>query len=466
MSFGLKPFKIACSSILVLFISTLSVIGQGFPNDPKSILKQWDYYKLIEQLGEGLPIIDTIKGQAYIAGMAYQEKWLNRDVDASYYFKDVDIASFQMRFWSPYLDERTDGKLTNVTDPVIRDSLLRVFQIQDSLRIDSVSRLLRFDPSLMEELNAEALVKTDIKKRLYNLDSLRCDSLIEDISAILGQPLRKGLTLHTDKNARYHAVWVNNGIAISLRDFTDYTIVAFSIPYVNELTASGFEIDFKSEVLRKLYLSNVNDTLGISLLAVPIHNGSNTYSKTSLLTETQTGSKYVEKFHYDLPLYNLVVEAFDFNNDGVQEIWVHGIVDSEVHCEVHYIYTIENTEPIVIFDSKVETDEGLSVRLMHGFQAEVTLADGTTFMFPIRKTNKAIQGFFNSTGVLLTDEILVPGCLKYLKQKVSDNNSYILEGRLSIFTRSETKHVCDLVVTWELIRGIWEVVDYLTIDPE
>ncbi|MEA1878682.1 MAG: hypothetical protein U9N86_17710 [Bacteroidota bacterium] len=466
MSIFFKSIKIACLSLLILLANSMSVVGQEFPNDPKTILKQWDYYKLAEKLGEGSQIIDTFQNQAYIAGMAYKEIWLSRPADVSYYFKDIDIASFQIKFFSPYLDERIGDKLTNVTDPVIRDSLLRVFQTQDSLRSDSVSRLLRFDPSLIEELNADALIKTSLKKDLYNLDSLRCDSLIEDITAIIGLPLRKGLTLHTERSARYFAVWVNKGIAISLRDFTDYTTIDFSIPFVNSLTASGFEIDPESEVLRKMHLSKKRDTLAISLLAVAQKKDLNMFRKASILVESQTGAKYVEKFHYNLSVKNLAVEAFDFNNDGVQEIWIHGITDSTTHCEVHQIYTVTNTEPIVIFDSKIETDEGLSLRLLHGFQAEVTLADGTSFMIPLKKTNNAIQGYYNSNGVLLANEILIPGGLQYLKSKSSDKDSYSLEGRLSIFTQSKTKHVCDLVITWDLVRGIWEVVDYMTIDQE
>lgn len=466
MSLYFKSVTIACLSLLILLANTMSGVGQEFPNDPKTILKQWDYYKLVEKFGEGLPIIDTIEGQAYIAGMAYKETWLNRTADVSYYFKDIDIASFQIKFISPYLDERIGGKLTNVTDPVIRDSLLRVFQIQDSVRIDSVSRLLRVDPDLMKDFEDEAKALTHKKKILYDLDALRCDSVIDDISAIVGTPLRKGLTLHTEKSVRYFAVWVNKGIAISLRDFTDYTTIDFSIPFVNSLTASGFEIDPDSEVLRKMHLSKRRDTLAISLLAVAQNEDLNMFCKASILVESQTGAKYVEKFHYDLSLKSLAVDAFDFNNDGVQEIWIHGIIDSTTHCEVHQIYTVTNTEPIVIFDSKLETDEGLSLRLMHGFQAEATLADGTSFMFPLRKTNNAIQGYYNSNGVLLANEILIPGCLQYLKSKSSDKGSYSLEGRLSIFTQSKTKHVCDLVITWDLVRGIWEVVDYMTIDPE
>lgn len=465
MRLDLKSIKLACLSIVILLANTFIVIGQEFTNDPKDILKQWDYYKLTDHLGAGLPIIDTIESQAFIAGMAYTETWLNRTADVSYFFKDVDIANFQIKFWSPFLDERIDGKLTNVTNPAVRDSLLRVFQIKDSIRSDSVNRLLRFDPNLMKEFEKEAELQTIQKRKLYDLDSIRCDSVVEDISAIMGQPLRKGITHHTDKNARYSAIWVNKGIAVSLRDFTDYTIIAFSIPFVNSFTASGFEIDPNSEVLRKVHLPCINDTLGVSLLAVSNSQEMNTFNKATLLVESQTGSKYVEKFFSDLSLSNLSVETIDFNNNGVEEIWVHGITDNTSHCEVHYVFTVGNTEPIVIFDSKLETDEGLSLQLMNDYQAEVILADGTSFLFPLEKTNKVIQGLYNASGILLSDEILIPGCLQSLKKKAADNNSYLLEGRLSVFTQSNKEHICDLVITWDLIRGVWEAVDYLTINP-
>lgn len=453
-------------SLLLFFAGSLSLMGQGFANDPKKILKQWDYYKLIETLGEGNPIIDTIGNQAYIAGMAYKETWFNRSADVSYYFKDVDIANFQIRFWSPYLNERTEGKVSNITDPVVRDSLLRVFQIQDSLRVDSINRLLRVDPEIIQKLELDAIAINKEKRRLYDLDSMRCDTVIDEISVIMGTPLRRGLTHHTDKNARYSAVWVNNGIAISLRDFTDYTDVTFSIPFISQQRASGFNIDPMSEVLTKSYVPSGRDTLAVSLLGVSIQNDLDLFTRVGLLVESQTGSIYVNKFYNDLSIRQAQIELIDFNNDGIKEIWIKGKIDGTSSCEVHDIYTIKTIEPIIIFDSNLETNEGLFFQLLHGFQAEITLADGTTFMFPIEKTNKAIQGLYNSTGVLLEDEALIPGCLQYLKSSASGKGTHILEGRLSLYTETENRHLCDLVITWDLIRGIWEVIDYLTIDPE
>lgn len=460
--------KLVLSASILLFIlsHSLSLLGQGFPNEPKTILKQWDYYKMIELLGEGEPIIDTLRGQAYIAGMAYKETWLNRTADVSYFFKDIDIASFKLKYWSPYIAERNDGRLTNVTDPAIRDSLLREFQIQDSLRVDSVNKLLLVDSLIIKKMDAKAIIINAEKQILYDLDSLRCDSLISDISVIMGPPLRKGMTHHTDREARYFAVWVKKGIAISLRDFTDYTDIAFSIPFVNSVTALAFDLDPASEILSKSFIPVRRDTLGVSLLGVSVNNDLDLFNKVGLLVESKTGSVFVEKFHYDLSLRRTNIEFLDFNNDGIQEVWIKGNIDSTETCQVHHIYTLETIEPIIIFDSKLETDEGLSIQLMHGHQARITLADGTAFLFPIKTTNKAIQGYYDSEGVLLHNEFIIPGCLKYLENKASDKNTQILEGRISLFTETKNLHLCDLVITWDLIRGIWEVIDYHVIAPE
>ena len=174
----------------------------------------------------------------------------------------------------------------------------------------------------------------------------------------------------------------------------------------------------------------------------------------------------MDKVYYDLDVIKPTIEAFDFNNDGIQEIWIKGTLDKLKPCQVHQIFTVETIEPIVIFNSILEANDGITVQLRHGFQAEVTLADGTSFMFPINKDNASVKDLYNSNGVLLVDDFLVQDCLRYLKEKRTDENTYTLEGRLRIVTSSQSKHVCDLVVTWDLIRGIWEVVDYWAIDPE
>lgn len=446
---------------LICFQTTLA---QDFPNSPKEILKSWDYYRLIEKLGEGSPIIDTINKQAYIAGMAYKEVWLSRDAELSYYFRDINISNFQLRFWSPYISQRTEGRLTNVTDPGIRDSLLRAYQIEDSIRMDSVSRLLRVDPVIMEDFKAKAAEKNLFKKQLYDLDSLRCDSIIEEISAVLGPPLRQGRTHHTDKGARYSAVWMNKEIAVSLRDFTDYTDISFSIPQVSPTLASSFDLDPDSEVIRKFSFPIKKEEVSVSLLAVPQNKEASRYSRASLLVEYVSGQKYVEKFNYDQVFSKLEVNGLDFNKDGLPEIWISAQTDSTSNCGAHGIFTLEAEEPILVFDSFEEAELGISGRLLKDHQIEIILADGTRFISAISPLNKAIREKHYQEGSLKQSAALEAECLHYLKTIQTGSKSIGLEGSIRLVTAEDRIPVCELKISWDLVRGIWEVVDHGTID--
>lgn len=450
-----------CILTVIISISTLinTTIAQEMPYNPREVVKLWDYYTLIDKLGEGLPIIDTMAGQAYIAGMQYEEQWFSRKALVSFYFSDIKVSKINLRFWSPYLEQRTGGKISNITDPVIRDSLLREFQIQDSLRMDSVNRILQKDPYLITSMQDHATEINKVAKQLYDLDSLRCDSLIFDMSKVLGPTLRQDTTSHTEI-ARYSATWIENGFAVSLKDYTDYTDVAFSIPRIREQSAVRFGLDPLHEIQEKLLVKLRGKVLEVSLAVLPLPDKIDEYSGISLMVQNKSQQLNIEKVSEHELITNPRIKVFDFDQDEIPEIWIKFDVGKDSVSRMHKIYSIENEEPIIIFDSQIEIEEGIQIRLLHGFQIELSFADGTQVMFPLEKDLKAIQGKYNSNGVLKKDDLLLPGSIKYLKIVGSSASEIQLEGKIPLLVASNSKSIGDLIVHWKLDSGYWEIIDY------
>ncbi len=455
--------------LIFLVISWLAVtpgktMAQDMPNNPREILKIWDYYKLTEILGEGDPIIDTLAGQAYISGMRYEQNWFNRQATVSYLFTDIDISDLQLKFWSPNTEARTGGKIRNVVDPLLRDSLIRAFQIQDSLRVDSVNRILRMKPDLITSMQNKASEANARQKMLYDLDSLRCDSLIHDMSLTLGKPLRQDTTSHTER-ARYSAVWIHQGLAVSLKDYTDYTEVGFSIPKVPVQQAGKFGIDSRFEIFEKLLLEVDQEKLEVSLMALPVQKELEFFNGLMLMVDNKMGqSELTDPYQENTLVKDLYIDTLDFNNDDIPELWIRFEPVDDTIGRVHKIYTIEFYEPILTFDSSIDIQEGLQARLVNGFQIEVLFHDGTKFMHPVNRKIKSVAQKFNSNGVLTGPDLILPGKIKYLKLKGQHDQDRTLESSIPLIDASSNVPIGDLIVHWKLDSGYWEIIDFLIQD--
>ncbi len=441
------------------FFSWGSLSGQEFPYHPREILKSWDYYTLTEKLGEGQPIIDTLSGQAYIAGMAYRVEWINRPADLSFYFSDIQIRSFNLRFWSPNTSERRGKKFNRITDPVVRDSIIREYQIQDSLRNDSVKRLLRMNPDLLIEMNKQAERINEQEQRLYDLDSLRCDSIIFDISTIMETPYRQDTTSHSEPNARYYAVWLNKGLGISLKDYIDYIDVAFSIPDFSKQKAFAYGMDGRFEVYEKRAVKIGKDTVDVSLLALPDETNWNKFSATNLLIEPKKGQSFVEQLIDNQLIRHPEIRFEDLNADQVEEAWFSAVTDSTPECQIHQIFSLETLEPIILFNTQTDLYEATEGRLMHGFQAELTFSDGTSFLFPLDK-NSPVSVHYKSTGVLKQDMQIIPGCVSKIQTIHRQNDRPLIEGHFELIYATTKEKLAEVSVRWKLAGGFWVVEDY------
>ena len=189
--------------------------------DPYRVLMEWTYEDVIEKFGEGVNIIDTMKGQAYIAGFRYQDEWFNRPCELSFYFTDVNISGFQLKFphpnnaWLEAEDEKRKAEsTTDQTKRLVTQDSILMNKIKDNVPVfDSVAYLKEFF----------------YRKGLLEKDSLRADSIINDISSYLGQPLWEGPPSHIVKRSRYQATWIKGGFSCSLKDFRRHAEVNFGI---------------------------------------------------------------------------------------------------------------------------------------------------------------------------------------------------------------------------------------------
>ena len=453
-------------TMIALMLSASQAKGQDFTRDPFGILKQWDYYKMVEVLGEGTPIIDTMSGQAYIAGMQYTESWLQKPAQIDFMFKDIDISEFKLRFWSPYLGQRLNTQISETITTEERDSLLNNFKTQDSIHRASMKNFLLENPGLIDSIKAVAVQDSIEQKRLYDLDSLRCDTLVTQISEIMGKPIRQGLTHHTDRQARYSSVWINHGYSISLRDNTDYTDVIFNIPKLSNLTSSSFAVNPKTEILRKMTSQLGNDHLSISISGLPDENSNTSYTEINLIVESKNGNTYAENVfsgdQYSMP----DIQWVDFDLNGTEELWITTRSISQETCRLDQIYTLELIEPIILFDFLEETVYSIGGAFVNGFQAEIALSDGSSRMFPLPDKEKLTPTYYDVNGFLNKEEIIIPGCLKELRIIEQNDGHKAIEGIISLRGENYKNTLGYLKLVWELQEGIWEITDTQIIDPQ
>lgn len=437
-----------------------SLHAQVFPNDPLSILKDWDYYQLTDRLGDGDPIIDTMAGQAYIAGMRYQETWLNRRAEVSYYFTDTDISALTLTFWSPYTSERTRGIVPPTSDPEIRDSLLQVFRYQDSLRMDSISRLTRQDTMYLAELKARTIRMNAEKQRLYDLDSIRCDSLIHDLSAVMGTPYEQDSTLHTETRARWYALWFNHGLAASLKDYTDYTTISFSVSGLSPHRARAWGLLEDNELYMKSKARIDKDPVDFSLYGVPVPDSTKQYHQLSLLIEPKAGAVFSEKLIDGVPFTKPEAKLIQTGGGASRLAWISAQKASTDSCQIHQIILFEGLEPIILFDSETDLYHISEGKLLPGYQAELTLSDDTRMVFGVGQS-ELIRSYYQADGSLTgKEDMLIPGCLRSMSPKEAPPGRVLFDSSFDIVLYETNQVIARAKVTWKLSGGFWIVDDY------
>ncbi len=453
----MKNLKEASSFIFLLFFV---LTGIDLPAQEKTlradaykILSSWTYEDVISQYGDGIQIIDTMAGQAYIAGFRYDDEWFDRPCELEFYFTDVYVSRFLLRFIHPnnLILEEVDKKLQEVNRPGVLESNV----IPDSVWL----KRLKENPDLLDSLRNVFLKEFVFRKSMFEKDSLRSDSLIRTISDILGSPLREGPTPHTDKDSRYFATWIKNGFSCSLKDYRKFTEVYFGIPPAPGAAISEFSLDPGTKLIEKFYIKVKNESLEISLLGISVPKSGGYYSQINLLAATRNGSLYLEELPEERQGgYNPKIQTIDLTGDGITDIWLQAETGDNNGCTTNFIYTMELIEPLLIFDPLEDFDLELDGEFQDNYQAMVLIAGYPRTYIPLDKNNPDYQGLYDPNGKLIKPVKLSPGCMqRFEAMPYTSKKGQQFLGYLPIYGLSDAKPIGFVQAIWDYNTGGWEL---------
>jgi len=434
---------IKSSSKILLFVSIVLLnLGAGvasgqntgnFPFDPYVILKSWNYDYLVKNMGEGEQVIGTMRNQKYLAGLKYPFDLLGMKGTMEFTFSKDSISRFQFR----------------------KEHILRVIE-----------------PELIDRMARDTNVSKAYNIEIRQLDSLRRDSLINDISEILGTPLSNGPTAVTEKNARHLAIWISRGYSCMFKDYISYSEITFSLSTIPLWVVGEFDIPAGTEICRKTMINTKKFSWTANLLGYPSEGRELTYADVFLLLEYSTGQKYLEslpKVPVDylqtltfVPfatgqrcLLNLPKNAIgylpditfeDCNGDAIPEAWIKVPVNSSANCFRHYLFSLQYREPNLIFNSADQMPKSIGIK--SGTPIQITMPDGTvrtvesdlTSGFPSQFTQIKIKGF------------------KYLKSnELNSDGSANLSGGIELRLFPGAPVLGILEIMYKHVPGGWEV---------
>ena len=419
--------------------------------DPHDILSVWTYEDVIKTFGEGENIIDSMSGQAYIAGFRYKDLWFERECEMEFYFSDVDVSSFLLRFNHP------NNAILEIEDEKRKELALQNSQKSsketDSLLLERLRNNTKFFDSVAYKR------ELDYRMDLLEKDSLRNDSIIRDISEILGQPLREGGTQHTEKDSRYFATWIKNGYSCSLKDFRQFTLINFSISPAPGAAIANFSIDKGTKLIEKRKVQVRDEVVEVSLLGLPNEKGSNTYRELNVLATAENGNMYLERLPEERQSgYKPRIRSIDLTGDNIDEIWIQAEAAPNSNCVLNFIFTMELIEPLLIFDPMEDFYMSLEGEFQDDFQAMILIDGYPRSYVPLDKSNPLYDNIFDSNGKLLKPVTLRAGCLEQLEAKAyTSKKGFQFIGYMPIYGLSEEDTIGHIQAIWDYNMGGWEL---------
>ena len=357
------------SSVILAIILIINLLNNqarsqekpGFGFDPYIILKTWTYDILRKNMGEGEPVMATMRNQSYLAGLRYPFEMIGISGKLEFTFAKDSIRLIQFR---KQLPERKIGP--DIADRIIRDTTFR------------------------KEYN----------RSIQQADSLRRDSLVRSITLILGKPVSMGKTSSTEKNAKYSAVWVNHGYSCLYKEFLGFEDIVFTVSAAPAIIVSEFMIPASTEIIQKLQVNTKKMSWTASLLATPAIRPRTAYTDYFILLEFTTGQRYLEsipknpgnyllnrmfleftggrRFLMDVPNaptgYLPDLQFDDLDGDAIPEAWIGIPSDPYDAAARHYLYSLPFREPNLVLNS--DDLMPASVTLGPGATVTVTGQDG------------------------------------------------------------------------------------------
>jgi hypothetical protein len=415
-----------------MFQPAISQETERFPFNPFEILKSWNYERLIKEMGTGEEIISTMRNQAYISGMSYSSELFG-----------------------------VPGKLIfNFS----KDSISRIdFRKEHSIRVIS--------EDLSDQFTRDTTLRKEYNNEIRALDSLRRDSVVKSITAIMGFPLSNGPTESTEKNARHSAIWINHGYSCLYKDYQNYSEIVLSLSTIPLWVVGEFGISTRTEILKKIAVSTKRMSWTASLLGFPSNTAGMMFSDIYLLLEYSTGQKYLEsipkglssffstntslKFATGQSLqlqipnqaisYLPVLTFEDCDGDAIPEAWIMTSSEPNQQRTRHYLYTLKYKEPNMIYNYEEQAPE--SIQIKKGSDIAITWQNGLT------------EEIASTLGALNMQESIKvnPKGFKYLKTtKLNPDGSTNFIGAIELTISLGGGNLGYLEITYKHITGGWE----------
>lgn len=444
--------------LVLLLLTSLSWLGsyaqeKELKVDVYKILSSWTYKDVEQNYGQGENIIDTMSGQAYISGFRYQDNWFDRPCVLEFYFSDINVSRFLLRFIHPnnLILEAEDKKKQEVGKSGILESNV----IPDSVW----TKRLKENPGILDSLGKVFLDGFLYRKSLFEKDSLRGDSIIRSFEEILGLPLKEGGTQHLDKDSRYFATWITGGFSCSVKDYRKFTEVNFAVSPAPGAAIAEFNLDPKTKLIEKINLKIRNKTIEVSVLGVPLLRGSNVFSQINLLAVAGPGGLYLDNLPEERQIgQNPKIHVLDLTGDGLMDVWLQSEIADGTGCTNNFIYTLELIEPLLIFDPIDELKMDLDGDFQDNYQAMVLLDGYPRTYLPLDKNTAEYEGIYDADGKLLKPVKLSVGALKRLEAKPYESKKgYMFFGYLPITGVSNSDILGYVQAIWDYNTGGWEL---------
>jgi hypothetical protein len=330
-------------TILLVLSACLQLIAQAapkavFPFDPFKILKTWNYNEVLRFMGPlDQPTVKdkTDKGPSVLS---YPYEMLGMSGRLSFNFRKDSITFLQFRKDHP--------------DRIVSEEL--------------TARMVQ-----------DTLVRWEYNKGIQQQDSLRRDSVLRALTAIMGHPLTSGKTPVTERNARFAAVWINNGYSCQYKDYINYSEILFTLSTVQSRTSGEFDIPPGTELIRKMQVKTKKMAWMASLLGLPSTVVPMAYSDYFLLLEFSTGQRFLENLPHgtgDFLLENKSVgfstriqtrlnlpngaigylpDWFfdDFDGDAIPDARIQVPTDPEGNISRFYVFTMPSRDPHLVLNT-------------------------------------------------------------------------------------------------------------------
>jgi hypothetical protein len=449
--------KIITSAITIIlsYFTINNGIAQDstFKLDPYKVLSGWTYEDVMDKYGEGVNIIDTMSGQAYISGFRYSDEWLGRPCDLEFYFTDVNVSRILLRFIHPNKLKMTQEEEKKMN--AIKEGLMTGKQFNDSLwNIRYREYPGRFDTIQLDWRRELAYSKFMLEK-----DSLRSDSIIRDFTKILGSPLREGPTPHTEKDSRYFATWIKNGYSSSVKDYRKNTEVIFSISPAPTIVISEFLLEKETRLIEKALIKVRNETVEVSLLGIPMSRGSGVFDHFYILAEPGSGGRYLDEMPEELQGgSNPGFTILDLTGDGISDIWLHYETRDAPGFTHNFIYTMELVEPLMIFNPLESLEYDFEGELTDDYQA-IAIIDGSPRTYiQINRDNPLFKDVYDENGKLLRPATLNAGMVESLESHpYGKGKAHQFRALIPVWGISTSNTVGYIQAIWDYSNGGWRL---------